>query len=82
MKSTSNARAQDTFTADVVQRVLREKNIPVLIENGGTCPLSLQGVREVLNVSFDAAILRDDDDETVPDDKKVIFYASADLEVR
>ncbi|KAI0000105.1 hypothetical protein BJV74DRAFT_821577 [Russula compacta] len=52
----------DTFTADVVQSVLREKNISVLIENG-------------------AAILQDNDVEPpVPDERKVIFYASADLE--
>ena len=47
MNSTSDARAQETLTADAVKRYLIENQIPVLIENGGMFPLSsLRRMRE------------------------------------
>jgi hypothetical protein len=52
--ATSNVLSQKTFTADAVMQALRENRIPLLIENGGTCPVPFQGKREVLNPSSDS----------------------------
>ena len=42
------------LTADEIERDLRERNIPVLVEDGGMCPGSLQGTQEVLNAGSDS----------------------------
>ena len=39
-----NARPQKTFTADEIEEHLHEKNMPLLVENGGMCLRSLQGM--------------------------------------
>lgn len=54
-KTPTDAHTQDILTADVVKDFLHRYEIGVLVENGGTCTASLQGV-QALNTSFDSCI--------------------------
>jgi hypothetical protein len=46
----------------------------VLTENGGICPASVYSTPGELNASSTGAILQDDEDPPIPDEKAV-FYA-------
>jgi hypothetical protein len=37
-------RTKDSLTGDAVENFLNENNIPVLLDNGGMCPVTLQGM--------------------------------------
>ena len=52
--STSDTGTKETFTADAVQKFLRENKIPVFIENGGMYTISIQRMQEGLNADFDS----------------------------
>ena len=57
--------------------------MPLLVENGGTCPVLLQEMQEVKMLVLTAAILDPHDNEPpVSDERKVTFYATAELNVR
>ena len=57
--------------------------MPLLVENGGTCPVSLQEMQEGLMLVLTAAILDPRDNEPpVSDERKVTFYVTAELNVR
>jgi len=42
LKSKVNACSQENMTTSAVETFLREHQIPVLVENGGICPVLLQ----------------------------------------
>jgi hypothetical protein len=52
--STSNARTQDSLNGDAVEEFLCEKQIPMLLDDGGMCPVQWQGTEEGLNVTLDS----------------------------
>ena len=52
----SNTRAQETLSADSVEQFLCEEQAPVLIENGGICPIPFQEKQERLKTNFDSRI--------------------------
>ena len=57
----SNARAQETLSADSVEQFLREKQLPVLIENGGmscTVPRKAGGAESWFRQSYSYAVTR------------------------
>ena len=41
LKSTNKAPTQETLTADAIENFLREKQMPLRIENGGICSVLL-----------------------------------------
>ena len=49
--STSTAH-KEALTADAVLKYLRENRIPVFIENGGMCPVSLRSMPVGVKCSF------------------------------
>ena len=53
-----NAGTQETLTADAIWKFLREKQMSLLVKNGGMCPVPLQGMQEHRMLVFAAAILR------------------------
>jgi hypothetical protein len=61
---------------------LLQNEIGVLVENGGKIFQRHQGTRKVLNSTLTAIILHDEEEEVIPDEKKAIFYAAAELAVR
>ena len=74
--------SQETLTADAVENFLRERKFPLLIENGGVFFNASKNAGAKL-VST-AAILRDpaDNGPSVSDERRAIFYAAAELNVR
>jgi hypothetical protein len=58
--------------------------MPLLVENGGMCPVPLQGMQESRMLVLTAAILRDprDNEPPVSDEKKATIYAEAELNAR
>jgi hypothetical protein len=57
--------------------------MPLLFENGGMCPVPLQGMLEGWMLVLTAAILRDsrDNEPPVSDENKANSYASVELDV-
>ena len=53
-KSAIDALAQETLTADAIENFLREKKIPLRVENGGIYSVLLQEMQEGLNLSLDS----------------------------
>jgi hypothetical protein len=41
-----NARTWETQTADAIKKFLDDKQIPLLVENGGTCPVPSQELQD------------------------------------
>jgi hypothetical protein len=38
--------SEETLTADAVEKFLRKRRMPLLVENGGMCPMQLQGTQK------------------------------------
>ena len=78
----NRSASQETLTADAVENFLRERKFPLLIENGGVFFNASKNAGAKL-VSI-AAILRDpaDNGPSVSDERRAIFYAAAELNVR
>ena len=45
---------KDSLTQVAVEKLLREKKVPMLVENGGMCFVPPQGMQEELNATFDS----------------------------
>jgi hypothetical protein len=61
---------------------LLQNEIGILVENGGKNIQHYRGTRKVLNSTLTAILLHDEEEEVIPDEKKAIFYAAAELAVR
>jgi hypothetical protein len=42
----SNTHVQETLTADAIEKILGEKQMPLLVEGGGMSPVSLRKMQE------------------------------------
>jgi Fe-S cluster biogenesis protein NfuA len=45
---------KDSLNGDAVEDYLREKETPMLVEDGGMCPVPLQGMEQGLNATFNS----------------------------
>lgn len=74
------------LNADAIGKFLREKQMSLLVKNGGMCLVPLQGMQEHRMLVFTAAILRNPRSNEPPlsDEKNASFYAAlaAKLNVR
>ena len=47
-KLNQNARTKDSLSEGAIESFLHDKKVPTVVENGGVCPVPLQGMQEGL----------------------------------